>query len=157
MSRSIRAAALGAVVAALAVASTASGGAGGVKVMDASLVAIPQAATGQALEGVVGGGLPWRLELGSARLFADGRLQVAVRGLVLDAGPNAGTNPIPTAEAIVTCGGAPAAMSGIVPYSSSGDATIDETISLPSPCLAPVVFLAGITPAGPRWFAVTGS
>lgn len=128
----------------------------GTKVLDASMTGIPVA--GQTLLGVAGGGLPWHLDRGDARLFADGRLQVSVQGLVLAAGPAEGTNPIPTGRAIVVCGGGTATvMTDTVPFSSDGNAMVDATIDLPSPCLAPVVFFAGQTGAGPRWFAVTGS
>jgi hypothetical protein len=156
MLRSLRVATVIAVLASLAVTSTALGDPGGVKVLDASLAGIPSSATGSVLEGVQGGGLPWRLDRGSVRLFADGRLQVEVQGLVLAAGSNEGRNPVATARAIVTCSGAPAAMSSIVPYSPSGDASINEVVELPPSCLAPAVFFAGITGNGPRWFAVTG-
>ena len=156
MSRSFRAAVLAAIVGAMVVSATAAGGAGGAKILDDGLVGIPESAVKQVLQGVTGGGLPWRLDRGSVHLFADGRLQLSVQGLVLAAGGSAGTNPVPTARAIVTCAGAPAAMSSIVPYSPQGDAMIDETIDLPTGCLAPAVFFAGITGGGPRWFAVTG-
>jgi hypothetical protein len=156
MSRSLRLALLAAIAAALTFSAWASADPGGAKVLDASLVALPSSATGGTLQGVQAGGLPWRMDMGSARLFADGRLQVAVHGLVLDAGAAAGTNPIATARAIVTCDGSPVAMSAIVPYSEAGDASINDRVELPSPCLAPAVFFAGVTGAGPRWFAVTG-
>jgi hypothetical protein len=156
MSRSMRLAALAALAAALVVSSAASADPGGVKILDAPLVALPSSATGGSLQGVPAGGLPWRIEMGSVHLFAGGRLEVHVRGLVLDAGSAAGTNPISTARAILTCGGAPAAMSVVVPYSATGDASINDTVSLPSPCLAPAVFFAGVTAGGPRWFAVSG-
>jgi hypothetical protein len=83
-------------------------------------------------------------------------LQVTVVGLVLAAGANEGRNPIPTGQALVSCGGAIVAMSSAVPYSPEGDAQVNEQVALPDTCLAPVVFFAGITGAGPRWFAVTG-
>lgn len=130
----------------------------GTKVLDANLVGIPASAAGQSLLGVTGGGLPWVLDRGDARLFADGRLQVRVHHLVLAAGGAAGTNPIPFGRAIVVCnGGAATVMTDLVPYSPDGDARVDARIDLPSPCLAPVVFFAGQTAAGPRWFAVSGS
>jgi hypothetical protein len=156
MSRSLRAALALGVLAALVISSTVLGEPGGVKVLDANLVGIPDSAKGQAIQGVQGGGVAWRLDRGSVQMFADGRLQVAVRGLVFAAGPNEGKNTVPTARAIVTCSGAPAAMSGIVPFSPEGDAGINETIDLPGSCLAPAVFFAGITQNGPRWFAATG-
>ena len=47
-------------------------------------------------------------------------------------------------------------MTDTVPYSPDGNAMVDARVALPSPCLAPVVFFAGQTAAGPRWFAVSG-
>lgn len=127
----------------------------GNKLLDASMTGIP--APGMTLEGVDGGGLPWVLQRGDAKLFADGRLQVSVSGLVIASGPLAGTNPIHTGRAIVACnGGTSVVMSDPVPYSPSGDATVNTHINLPSQCLGPVVFFAGQTAAGPRWFAVSG-
>ena len=127
----------------------------GNKLLDASLTGIPTG--GLALEGVAGGGVPWVLDRGDARLYADGRLQVSVRHLVLAAGPLKGTNPIATGRAIVTCnGGAVRVMSDLVPYSPEGDAMVEAMVDLPMPCLGPVVFFAGQTGGGPRWFAVTG-
>jgi hypothetical protein len=126
----------------------------GTKLLDASMTGIPQG--GLALDGVAGGGIPWVLDRGDARLFADGRLEVAVRHLVLAAGPLAGTNPIATGRAIVVCAGAAPILSDLVPYSPDGNAMVETQVSLPAPCLAPVVFFAGQTGGGPRWFAVTG-
>jgi hypothetical protein len=127
----------------------------GTKILDASMTGIQTG--GQTLLGVKGGGLPWVLDRGDARLFADGRLQVTVQHLVLAAGGAAGTNPIPTGRAIVACnGGADIVMTGSVPYSPDGNATVDTRVSLPGPCLAPAVFFAGQTANGPLWFAVTG-
>ena len=127
----------------------------GTKLVDASMTGIPTG--GLALQGVAGGGIPWVLERGDARLFADGRLEVSVRHLVLAAGALKGTNPIAQGRAIVTCnGGATVLMSDLVPYSADGNAMVETTLQLPSPCLAPVVFFAGQTGNGPRWFAVTG-
>ena len=66
-----------------------------------------------------------------------------------------GTNPIRNGRAIVACGGAPAASSPIVPFSEAGNAEVDTIVNLPSPCLAPAVFFAGVLPNGAeRWFAV---
>ena len=119
------------------------------------MTGIPQA--GLALDGIAGGGIPWVLDRGDASLFADGRLQVSVRHLVLAAGAAAGTNPIPTGRAIVACnGGVDVVMTDLVPFSPDGNATVEATVGLPSPCLAPAVFFAGQTGNGPLWFAVTG-
>jgi hypothetical protein len=128
----------------------------GTKLLDASMTGIPTG--GMMLEGVAGGGLPWVLARGDARLFADGQLQVSVSHLVIATGPKAGTNPIPTGRAIVVCnGGTSMVMSGLVPYSPEGNAMVNTRVDLPSTCLAPVVFFAGQTANGPLWFAVTGN
>ena len=154
--RSLRIALLaGALTAALAVGSTVASD-GHRKVLDATLAGIPTSMAGQTFMGAIGGGLPWRIDGGEAKLASDGRLTVEVEGLVLAAGTKQGTNPIPTGRALVSCSGAVVAMSDSVPFSPTGDASVDAMVSLPASCLAPVIFFAGDTAAGPRWFAVTG-
>ena len=64
-----------------------------------------------------------------------------------------GANPIGTGKAILTCAGTPVAETGTVPFSPTGDATIDAVVELPALCQGPAVFF---TSAGGRWFAVTG-
>jgi hypothetical protein len=102
------------------------------------------------LNGLTGGGVPWSIEDGHVQLFADGRLHVDVEGLVITA---TGVNPVTTGRAVLTCNNAPVAETAIVPFSGTGDATIDTVIDLPSQCLAPAVFFTNATD---RWFAVTG-
>lgn len=156
MARSTRSASILGLVAALLIGGSVAGTSGGAKVLDGSMVGIPASKAGQPFLGATGGGLPWRLDRGEAKLFRDGRLQVTVVGLVLAAGANEGRNPIPTGKALVSCDGAIVAESSAVPYSLEGDAQVNETVALPETCLAPTVFFAGVTGAGPRWFAVTG-
>jgi len=156
MSRSARTAVIFGLLATMLIGGTVAGTAGGSKVLDASMVGIPAAKAGQPFLGAIGGGLPWRLDRGEAKLFRDGRLQVTVVGLVLAAGANEGRNPIATGKALVSCDGTIVAESSTVPYSPEGDANVNEQVALPGTCLAPVVFFAGITGGGPRWFAVTG-
>jgi hypothetical protein len=127
------------------------------KLVDSQLVGLPDALKGQTLLGVPAGGLPWRIDAGRARLFADGRLDVQVEGLVLAAGAREGTNPIPNGRAILSCGGSVAAMSAVVPFSATGDAVVTDQITLPSVCVAPTIFFAGVpAPNAVAWFAVTG-
>jgi hypothetical protein len=155
MSRTLRLMVGIAVLAALALGNVASASAGGQKILDTSLTGIPTGGLG--LDGIIGGGVPWALDDGRAKLFADGRLQVEVEGLVLNTTPPNPVNPIPTARAIVTCGHVVAARSAIVPFSPAGDGRVRTTVSLPSPCLAPTVFWVGVTATGAeRWFAVSG-
>jgi hypothetical protein len=157
MARSLRLAAVLALAGALLVGGTVSGDPGGVKLLDASMTGIPSGAA-SLFPGVSGGGLPWMLDKGDARLFADGRLQVTVQGLVFASGPNTGRNTIPTGRAIVSCNnGQDIVESSTVSYSvPEGDARVNEQIELPATCLGPIVFFAGVTSGGPRWFAVTG-
>ena len=148
MSRSLRLILALAFVAVLAVGNVASTVAGGPKILDARMTGIPTG--GLTLDRVVGGGSPWVLDEGHARLFADGRLDVEVEGLVLASN---GTNPVASGHVIVTCNGGPAATTANVTFSPDGNADVEATVSLPSPCLAPAVFF---TTATDRWLAVTG-
>ena len=148
---------------ALAVPALSSGGADGRKVVSAAVLAPvsgPYVGSTSQIRGVSGGGLPWRLDAGDVDLRADGRLRVEVEGLVFAAGPNEGTNTVPSFRATVSCqtieAGA-ATVSNVstdpFPASSVGDAEIDATVTLPSPCIAPIVF---VTSPGGAWFAATG-
>ncbi len=118
------------------------------------------------IRGVNGGGLPWQIASAEGQLESDGQIEVQVRGLVLFNGapvpPNLrGVNPITNFKAIVSCltidqFGAAATKNvstGLFPASSAGDADIEATVSLPSPCFAPIIF---VTSPGGSWFAVTG-
>jgi hypothetical protein len=151
MPRFLRLAIVGAALAAVALGTVATTSAGGPKVLDARLTGIPAGAP--TLHGLTGGGAPWIIDDGRAKLFADGRLEVDVQGLTL----LNGLNPIDNGRAIVTCNSVAVARSAIVPFSDAGDALVTTRVDLPSPCLAPAVFFAGITATGAeRWFAVTG-
>ena len=152
MSRSLRLAISTIALAGLVLGSVSTTVAGGPKVLDARLTGIPTG--GLVLHGITGGGVPWKIDEGRAKLFADGRLQVEVRGLVV---ASSGVNPVATGRAIVTCSSVAVASTGAVPFSPTGDADVDTSINLPSTCLAPAVFFAGVTGNGDRWFAVTGS
>ena len=157
-----------AVATALVVPALGIGGGDGRKVVDAKVLAPvsePYTGTTNPIRGLAGGGLPWVIDSGSADLRAGGQLHVEVEGLVLarrsPVPPNLqGTNPVPQFKAIVSClttTAGVATTSNIstspVPASSSGDAEIDTTVALPSPCFAPIVFVTSPTGA---WFAVTG-
>ncbi len=115
-----------------------------------------------AVRGVNGGGLAWRIDRGTGTLRADGRIEIDVRGLVFAEGPNAGRNTFANFKAIVSCltidiTGAPTTANvatGLFPATiPEGDARIRDTVGLPRPCIAPVVF---VTNPGGAWFAVTG-
>ena len=120
------------------------------------------------IAGVPAAGLPWMIGSVQGDLDVNGELTIDMDGLVLANAPSVppslrGTNPVPFFSAVVSCttatGGAisttnvttanvPATIPG-------GDARIDQKLSLPHPCLAPIVLLTA--PGGSAWFAVTGS
>ncbi len=104
--------------------------------------------------GIVAGGKPWAIMSGTGELDSDGRLHVSVTGLVIPVAPFNGTNPLPRFGATVSCITTHHTIvnvfAGTFPTSSSGDATIDATVTLPHPCTQAVVFVTSPTGA---WFA----
>ena len=126
----------------------------------------PYVGTANPIRTVPGGGLPWMITAGTGQLTRDGRVQIHVRGLVLADDPAVpanlrGVNPIPDFEAIVSCqsiGGGNAIVANVItgqfPASTRGNADIKARVTLPQPCIAPIVFVASPTGA---WFAATGS
>jgi hypothetical protein len=127
----------------------------------------PYVGSANPVRAVPGGGLPWMITAGTGSLKSDGHLLVHVRGLVLaDQSPvppaQQGINPIPDFRAIVSCqsisAGGTATISNVstaqFPASTAGNSDINATVSLPRPCIAPVVF---VTSPGGAWFAATGS
>jgi len=115
-----------------------------------------------AIRGIGGAGAPWKIASGKAELNANGELEVSVRGLVL---VRNSTNPIGTFAIILSCqskdaAGAPTIVNQVVgttPATTTGDADFEGTVTPPSPCLAPIVFVAipaGANPA--RWLAISG-
>lgn len=117
----------------------------------------PYVGSANPIRGINGGGLPWSIAEGKTVLGADGRLEVKVEGLVLTA---TGANPVTSFRAVVSCqtivDGA-AAVTNVAtdpfPATTAGDSKIEATVSLPSPCVAPIVF---VTSPGGAWFAATG-
>ncbi|BDG01451.1 hypothetical protein [Anaeromyxobacter oryzae] len=128
-------------------------------------VTSPFIGTANPIRGVAGGALPWAITHADGTLRSDGALEVNVFGLVLANDPavppnQQNTNPSPAFVAIVSCqsveGGAPKEVNVTTPQapaSPTGDARIQATVQLPTPCLAPVIFVAGTNGA---WFAMTG-
>lgn len=120
-----------------------------------------------AIRGVNAAGLPWTIREAHGSLMSDGRLTLGIEGLVFADDPSVpeairGTNPVPQFAAVVSCltssTGAVATVdvtSDNVPATPTGDAVISQTLALPDPCAAPVVFIT--SPNGGAYFAVTGS
>ena len=138
-----------------------------------TMVGVPRPYTGgtNAIRGIPGGGLPWVVASAQGELKTDGKIEVQVTGLVID--PNdpaailagrAGTNPSPTFKAVVSClskdaSGAPITVNvatAAFPATLTGDSSIEDTVALPHPCIAPIVFVTSPAPNTP-WFAATGN
>jgi hypothetical protein len=127
----------------------------------------PYVGSANPIRDIPGGGLPWIISSAAGELRSDGQQTVSVRGLVLAPtepvqGNLQGTNPAPTFHAVVSCQSVDDAAPMLatvrtadVPASPGDDADISETVTLPQPCVAPIVFV----PAGAglsSWFAATG-
>jgi hypothetical protein len=130
-----------------------------------TMIGLPAGMTGalSPIRGINGGGLPWRIGGASGELKADGRLELAVSGLVFDGGPNVGKNTVTSFRAVVSCVDATGAFVNVStdPFPATvglaseggGNAEIETRLTLPEPCIAPIVF---VTSPGGAWFAATG-
>ncbi len=153
----------------LVVASSATGLARrGPKILQFdTMVGVPATLTGTLsqipLRGISGGGLPWTISDASGQLRANGHLEIEVEGLVLAAGPNAGSNPIASFRGLVSCVNGDGTITNILtePFpattgpasSGGGNAEIEANLTLPQSCIAPIVFVT--TPSG-AWLAASG-
>jgi hypothetical protein len=122
----------------------------------------PYTGADNAIRGVPGAGAPWSITKADGSLKENGDLAVKVTGLIVTA---TGTNPAPTFRAVVSCqsiaGGAAVTVNRVTapfPATATGDAAFKGNVDLPSPCIAPIVFVtngAGDPPG--VWFSVTGA
>lgn len=122
----------------------------------------PFTGTANPIRGIAGGGAPWQIISAHAELKAGGEIEVRVHGLTL---VSTGANPVPTFAIILSCQskdavGAPSVVNlvaGTTPATSSGDANFEGTVAAPSPCIAPIVFVAVPASANSaRWLAISG-
>jgi hypothetical protein len=116
------------------------------------------------IRGIVGAGKIWKIGSAKAELDPTGKLQITVTGLVLNdpsTGGANGTNPLPTFRAALSCQsinslGNPSVVNlrtGNFAATPTGNAVIEQTLTLHEPCFAPIVFVT--TPTG-AWLAVSG-
>jgi hypothetical protein len=112
-----------------------------------------------AIRGINGAGAPWRIDEVNGELRTDGKLEIEVEGLVL---VSTGLNPAVAFRGAVSCltsDGTTVSTVNLVteqfPATPTGDSKIEAKVSLPSPCVAPIVFV--MNAGGTSWFAVTGS
>ena len=126
----------------------------------------PFVGTANPIRGVNGGGLPWVLDEAKVELDRDGKLEVDVEGLIIPADAGFGFNPAPFFRAIVSClsidAGGNVVTANVMTTNGAevmegdpgnGDAKIEADVVLPTPCVAPIVF---VTSPGGSWFSATG-
>jgi hypothetical protein len=137
-----------------------------------TMVGVPKALTGNQnpIRGINGGGLPWVVGPVKGQLKESGKLELLVTGLVFDpSDPTvierglANKNTVANFKAIVSClaadGSVQNVATGLFPATTgdlsagAGTSRMEANLTLPQPCLAPLVFVTN--PAG-AWFAVTG-
>jgi hypothetical protein len=112
------------------------------------------------IRGINGGGVPWAITSGRGELKENGKLEIEVRGLII---PARGNNPVAAFRGVVNCLTPEAPVNGVnlvtapAPANAAGDAKIEARLTLPRPCVAPIVFVTNGTGAAPgAWFATTG-
>ena len=92
--------------------------------------------------GVAAGGAPWVLSHGRVAITPEGEFNVEIDGLLI---PGVGTGPVKTVSASLYCGAdantMPAVTTMAAPFSTRGDAEINDHVTLPSTCLAPIVLI----------------
>jgi hypothetical protein len=107
-------------------------------------------------------GKVWKLGSGEARLEADGKIKVEVKGLVLNDTSTGEFNGTPDGVtdvvATVICGGKLAAMADRVPLSNpKGEAKAEAKLAIPAKCDKPVVLLREVWEGKVGgWLAGTG-
>jgi hypothetical protein len=165
-----RTATLGALLAALvALASVSAGTVLAEKGEDPNLlkaetmVGVPSTMllTAGTIRNVPGPGAPWTLTSAKVVLSTAGHLEVKVDGLVV---ATSGSNPSANFRAIVSCLDSTntvvnlttaqfPATTGLA-SAGGGDAKVETDVTLPHPCIAPIVFVTNA--GGTSWFATTG-
>ena len=122
----------------------------------------PYTGAANAIRGVPGAGAPWSIDTANGKLEENGDLSIKVTGLIIT---GTGANPVPTFRAVVSCrsiaNGAALVVNRFTtpfPASTTGDAAFKGNLDLPSPCIAPIVFVTAGTGDPPGvWFSVTGA
>jgi hypothetical protein len=120
------------------------------------------------IRGVRGDELPWDVGSAVGSLTVGGHLTISVRGIVFANDPEVpanlrGTNDETQFRALVSClvsdhKGNVATVNITTPGFAStptGDSDIDAMITLPSDCVAPIIFI--LSGSEDKWFAVMGA
>ena len=106
---------------------------------------------GEHVAGVPSGGVPWKVAHSEVEVRNSGKIEVEAKGLLIASGAAVDTvGPVTMVSASLICGDVDVADTVAVPLSSSGDFKIHDTITVPSPCIAPAVLVrVAATTSGP--------
>ena len=113
-----------------------------------------------AIRGIVGDEDAWKLDSARGFLTTDGHLSIHVRGLIFGDGRANDESAFRGAVSCLTenedAGTTPAAkvITEGFPATPSGDSDIEAHVTLPNPCVAPVIFV--LAESEEKWFSVTG-
>ena len=120
-----------------------------------------------AIRGVVGDELPWVIKTGKGSLKTNGHLKVKVRGLVFKNDPSVvpadkiGINDEANFRALVSClteQGSLVVTANVMtagfPATQTGNSDIDAMLTLPNPCVAPIVLV--LSGSEDKWFSAGG-
>ena len=112
------------------------------------------------VRGLQPGGLPWVVGSAKAEVKASGKVEVKFTDLLFAPGTAlAGTNTIGTMRVVVSCLTESGAVANVAtdPFPvttgvAGGDGKVEASLALPTPCLAPLIF---VTTPTERWLAVS--
>jgi len=120
------------------------------------------------IRGVRGDELPWDVGSAVGSLTVGGHLTISVRGIVFSNDPEVpanlrGTNDETQFRALVSCLESDHKGNVVTvnittqgfPATPTGDSDIDAMVSLPSDCVAPIIFI--LSGSEDKWFAVMGA
>lgn len=135
-----------------------------------TMVGVDDAFVGRTqVRGVRGDELPWDVGTVNGSLTTDGHLQLNVTGIVFSNDPSVppelrGINDEDQFRGLVSCqtlgnGRGNVTIRNIITQgfaaTRSGNSNIDAMVTLPNPCVAPIIFV--MSGSEDKWFAVTGS
>jgi hypothetical protein len=103
---------------------------------------------GEHVAGVASAGAPWIVAESEFNVSGNGRVHIQIRGLLLTA--NGTVGPVTMVDASVACGDVVAGTTGAVMLTTTGNASIDDNVVLPAPCIAPALLIRiAATTTGP--------
>lgn len=108
-------------------------------------------AVGEHVAGVASGGAPWMISSSEFNVSSNGQIQVEIRGLLISSGTLVNTvGPVTMVDASLACGDVVVSTTGAVPLNTLGNVSIQDTITVPAPCIAPTLLIRiAATTTGP--------